>query len=179
GTITDGTIFPATGRRTVIVMNHEGKRLREYEFDRRNKPLFTVPMYITSTNSGDIFVVDKVDATNRGRVVILDRLGDIIQIYTGQPDFEMERKPFNPRDLIVTPSDTIIVADINNNTLHCLNYDRQIITYYDMSTIGIKFPHSLGLLSSGTIFVGCITVAGRKHATKANIFELEYSEIEY
>ncbi|XP_052081781.1 uncharacterized protein LOC127719595 [Mytilus californianus] len=177
GALTGGGIVPVTGRSVVVVMDQEGKQLKEYEHDKHNKRLFTFPGYITSTSNGNICVVDWLDNTNRGIVVVLSPGGDILGTYTGHPDVNTEDDPFTPVGILTTPSDNIVVTDTNNHLLHILTDQGQSITYYNLRNMGIIFPYSLALSTSGTIFIGCVNKAGSPDTTKAKLYELEYSGI--
>ncbi|CAC5382142.1 unnamed protein product [Mytilus coruscus] len=183
-----GKAFPATGRRVVVVMDQEGKQLKEYEHDNHKKPLFslptfltstkrlfTYPAFVTSTSKGNICVVDILDNDGRGKVVILSPGGDILGTYTGHPDVNTEKDPFTPAGILTTPSDNIVVTDGNNHLLHILSDQGQIITYYNLSDMGIIYPHSLALSTTGTIYIGCASKKESPDTTKAKLYELNYS----
>ncbi|XP_052081750.1 uncharacterized protein LOC127719568 [Mytilus californianus] len=175
GAWTRGKIVPVTGRRVVVVMDQEGKQLKEYEHDNHKERLITYPRYITSISNGNICVVDWLDNTIRGRVVVLSPGGDILGTYTGHPDVNTEDDPFTPVGILTTPSDNIVVTDMSNHLLHILTDQGQIITFYNLRDIGILFPYSLALSTSGTIFIGCVIAAGSPDTTKAKLYELDYS----
>ncbi|XP_071145388.1 uncharacterized protein [Mytilus edulis] len=133
--------------------------------------------YITSTSNGNICVVDTFDRDFHGRVVVLSPGGDILGTYTGHPDVNTKKKPFKAFEILTTPSDNIVVTDTENHLLHILSDQGQIITYYNLSDMGILRPHSLTLSSTGTIVIGCLEkkaffVISDK---KAKLYELEYS----
>ncbi|XP_063409711.1 uncharacterized protein LOC134692972 [Mytilus trossulus] len=175
GAKSSGKILPVTGRRVVVVMDQEGKQLKEYEHDNHNKQLFTCPLCVTSTSNGNICVVDMLDYDFRGRVVVLSPGGDILGTYTGHPDVNTEEKPFEPKGILTTPSDNIVVTDVENHLLHILTDQGQIITYYNLSDIGILGPYFLALSTSGTIYIGCVNKRGSPDTTKAKLFELNFS----
>ncbi|CAC5361677.1 unnamed protein product [Mytilus coruscus] len=177
-----GKAFPATGRRVVVVMDQEGKQLKEYEHDNHKKPLFslptfltstkrlfTYPAFVTSTSKGNICVVDILDNDGRGEVVILSPGGDILGTYTGHPDVNTEKDPFTPAGILTTLSDNIVVTDGNNHLLHILSDQGQIITYYNLSDMGIIYPHSLALSTTGTIYIGCASKKESPDTTKAKL----------
>ncbi|XP_071145453.1 uncharacterized protein [Mytilus edulis] len=177
GAKTGGKAFPATGRRVVVVMDQEGKQLKEYEHDNHNKRLFSYPYCITTSSNGNICVVDHLDNDYRGRVVVLSPGGDVLGTYTGHPDVNTREKLFKPHGILTTPSDNIVVTDVNYHLLHLLTDQGQSITYYNLSDMGILGPHSLSLSTSGTIYIGCVSKAGSPETTKAKLYELEYSGI--
>ncbi|CAC5392952.1 unnamed protein product [Mytilus coruscus] len=191
GAMSPGELFPATGRRLVVVMDQEGKQLEEYEYDnhkkhlltlprfltgtKHNKRLFTYPRCITSTSYGNICVVDWLDDDGRGRVVVLALGGDIQGIYTGHADVNTGEKPFKPLGILATPSDNIVVPDMSNHLLHILTDQGQSITYFNLYDMGILFPYSLALSTSGNIFIGCASAKGSPDTTKAKLYKLKYS----
>ncbi|VDI79424.1 Hypothetical predicted protein [Mytilus galloprovincialis] len=102
-------------RRVVVVMDQKGKQLKEYEHGNHNKRLITYPILFTSTSNRNICVVDWLDNEGRGRVVVLSPGGDILGVYTDPPDVNTGKKPFTPRGILTTPSDNIILTDMNNH----------------------------------------------------------------
>lgn len=174
GAIPAGKIFPARGKRVVIVMDLSGNHLTKFEYDKNNKPLFTYPYRITTTSQGNICVVDKLDEIRRGRVIILGPSGQVIHIYTGNPDVNTEDRPFKPSDILTTPLDNVIVADSKNHALHILGCNGQIISHYRVNLIGIQGLYSLALSSPGHFYIGNYTSDGSPEQ-KAKLFELKYS----
>ncbi|VDI23140.1 Hypothetical predicted protein [Mytilus galloprovincialis] len=171
-------------------MDQEGKQLKEYEHENHKKqlfslprfrkssitkPLFSFPICVTCTSNGNICVVDVLDNDNRGRVVVLSPGGDVLGTYTGQPDVNTEDKPFTPVRILTTPLDNIIVTDMENHLLHILTDQGQSITYYNLRDIGILYPYSLALSTSGTIFIGCVSPKESPDTSKAKLYELNYS----
>ncbi|VDI82186.1 Hypothetical predicted protein [Mytilus galloprovincialis] len=63
--------------------------------------------------------MDKI-SDDSGRVELLGQSGGIINIFTGDTEINKDR-PFNPTDIVTTPRDNIIVADIFTDTLHILS----------------------------------------------------------
>ncbi|CAC5364910.1 TRIM71 [Mytilus coruscus] len=175
GAVTPANHVPATGRRVVIVLDQNGKQLSEYELDNHNKHLFALPIFITSTSHGNICVVDWSDTDDRGRIIVFAPGGDILGNYTGHPDVNTEKDPFKPVGILTTPSDNIVVTDLNNHHLHILTNIGQSITYYNLYDIGIIYPISLALSTSGTIYLGCVNKLGNAETTKAKLYELYYS----
>ncbi|VDI41365.1 Hypothetical predicted protein [Mytilus galloprovincialis] len=174
GAMSPGPAFPASGRRVVIVMDQEGKHLKEYEHDSNKKPLFTYPDSITTTSNGIIYVVDTLNAGGRGRVVVLREEGDVIHIYSGHPHINTEARSFTPVNLLTIASGSIIVTDTKIDTLHILNNCGQLISYHNLLDIGIDRPFSLGLSSSGHLYIGCICEHGSAETYKAKLYKLEY-----
>ncbi|XP_071171176.1 uncharacterized protein [Mytilus edulis] len=164
--------YPKPGRRVVILMNQNGDHERVYEHDQHKQPIFTYPRRITSTSNGNIHVVDKVSG-DRCRVVVLGQDGDVINIYTGDKDINKDRS-FYPTDIVTTPRDNVIVADMNTDTLHILNNAGLLMTCYKISDINIMFPLSLAFFPSGQLYIGCSSL--KSSTTKEpKIYEMTIS----
>ncbi|CAC5425939.1 unnamed protein product [Mytilus coruscus] len=147
--------FPEQGRRVVILMNQNGDHERAYEHDQHKQPIFTLHRSITHTSNGNIHVVDVVSDYRR-RVLVLGQGGDKINIYTGDKEINKDRQ-FYPTDIVTTPRDNVIVADMFTDTLHILNNAGLLMTYYKTSDINIVFPCSLSFTPTGQLYIGCNT----------------------
>ncbi|CAC5424559.1 unnamed protein product [Mytilus coruscus] len=169
-----GKLFPASGRRAIIVLNKKGEQETIYEHDKNNIRIFTFPVNITSTDNGNICVLDQLSEDGRGRVVVLSRDGDILQIYTGHQEISSENNPFKPVQIVTTPSDNIIVTHFNTYIFHILNNCGHLITHYNVGDIGIQSPWSLCFTrNEGQLYVGCTTKVGSSERAKlyeVNIF---------
>ncbi|VDI63861.1 Hypothetical predicted protein [Mytilus galloprovincialis] len=99
--------YSVPGGGVVMVMNMEGNHQAKYEFDKNNKPLFTYPIHITTTNNGNIFIIDWIAEDNRGRVVTLEK-GTVVNIYSGHPDINSKNHPFKPERIVATQKDNIL-----------------------------------------------------------------------
>ncbi|CAC5383090.1 unnamed protein product [Mytilus coruscus] len=162
--------FPTTGS-VVIVKDQDGKYISEYEYDHREKTLFTYPYRIASTVNGNMHVIDRIDPNNDiGRVIVMElHTGKILQIFSGHPEIN---RSFKPTDILTTLSDKIIVTDSANEILHVLNNDGQFIIYFKTREIGIRRPYSLALARPGYFFIGCNSEDNRE---TANLYEIKYS----
>ncbi|XP_052105877.1 uncharacterized protein LOC127738595 [Mytilus californianus] len=160
------------GRRAVFVMNEEGELETVYEHDKHNQPIFTYPRRITSTKNGNIFVVDCEPACSRGRVVVLEEGGHIINEYTGHPDISKDQ-PFKPRDIVATPKDNVVVSHQNDSSLYILNNQGHPMTYYNTNNIGIFYPCSLAFSSLGQLCIGCVMI--QESNEKAKMYEVNIS----
>ncbi|VDI63839.1 Hypothetical predicted protein, partial [Mytilus galloprovincialis] len=83
-------------------MDKKGDKETVYENDEHNQPIFNSPGYITTTCNGNIHVVDRISDDARGKVVILEQGGHIINQYTGHPTIN-KSKPFKPANIVTTP----------------------------------------------------------------------------
>ncbi|VDI38206.1 Hypothetical predicted protein [Mytilus galloprovincialis] len=165
--------FLKQGRRVVILMNKNRDHERVYEHHQHKQPIFTYPLRITSTSNGNIHVVDGGVRGNRYRVVVLEQGGDLINIYTGDREINKDI-PFNPRDIVTTPRDNVIVADINTYTLHILNNAGILVTCYKTSDINIVSLCSLVFTPTGQLYIGCSTQT-RSKAKDAKLYEVTIS----
>lgn len=162
-------------RRLVKIMDEDGNNLKQYEHDSNNKPLFTLPFRVTSTSNGNICVVDGLDPSYNGRVVVLGEAGNIIQIYNGHPVQNSLERPFRPTGILTTPDDTIIVADSSCQLLHIMNCDGIIITCIRTDEVGITLPFSLALSVPGHFYIGCSTPVRSPDHVKSKLYEVKYS----
>lgn len=153
-----GKAWPANGRRVIIVMKQNGEHQTIFEYDKHSIPIFTRPTSITSTDNGNICVVDEF--TEGGRVVVLSQHGDILHIYRGHPDIDSHGKPFKPLKIATTPSDNLIVTVLNSDTLHILNNCGQLMTHYNMRDIGIRYSFSVSFTRTGQLYIGCTGAVG-------------------
>lgn len=159
----------------VIVMDQEGKYLTVFEHDINGKPLFTHPFAIKSTTNGNIVIAEKLEF--HGRVVVLRKNGDVLRIYKGHTDINTKDKPFSPVDLLTTPSDSIIIFDMNTYNIHIISSEGETITFYDLwENMELNSPYSLLHYTPGHFFIGSSPGMSEK-TKKAELFELEYSGI--
>lgn len=177
GAVKQKASFSVKGRCVIFIGDLDWNNVSEYEYDYQNKPLFTYPHRITSTSNGNICVIDVLDEYGSGRVVVMRMRpeGNYLQVYTGHPEMNSQVRRFDPKDIITTPSDNIIVADCNNHLLHILNSDGQLLLSYKTTLIGIQLPYSLALSRPGHFFIGCASPKGSQDSVKAKLYELQYS----
>lgn len=170
-----GPAFPVKGRRVVIMMDKEGVNEIIMDLDKNGKPLFSYPLYITSTRNGNIFVVDRLSNDSIGRVVVLSQDGELLHLYTGSSDTNTKRGVFKPLRILATGADNVIVSDMYTNTLHFLNNSGHLIKVFETGDMGIIFPMSMCFNTAGQLYVGCSNSKGSS-AANAKLFELNISE---
>ncbi|XP_071162341.1 E3 ubiquitin-protein ligase TRIM71-like [Mytilus edulis] len=154
-------------RCAVIIMNKKGDKEAVYEHDEHNQPMFSYPWHISSTSNGNIHVVDKISGDNR-KVVVLGQGGHIINQYTGHPTIN-KSKPFKPVNIVTTPSDNVVVTDLNTEILHMLNNNGHLISYFNTKDIGINCPFSLAFNTTGQLYIGC-TKAASSQTKEAKLY---------
>jgi hypothetical protein len=156
--------------RKIIVFGQNKKEKQSYQYNKYKQRLFTVPDRITDKNS-DIVVIDS-KSKNDGRVVVLGKEGGVKWIYQGHPQINTEDKPFNPRDIVTTLVGNVIVADCNNDTLHVISGEGELLTYKVMLDQGVIGPLSLDIDTLVQLWVGCNTFKGKADDAKVHIVKL-------
>lgn len=106
----------------------------------------TCSIYITQSNNGDICVSD----TNAGKVIILDKLDRVRFRYDGKQ--AKLRKLFSPKGLVTDSLCQIIVSDYNNDCVHILNKNGQILRC--LGECGLLKPCAVSLDGQGRLWVG-------------------------
>lgn len=109
-------------------------------FAVKNRRLYVCPTYIAENGNGDICVSD----TNA--VVVTDAAGMFRFRYEGTPDTEN----FDPYGICCNSSCNIIVADMNNNTIHIIGPDGKINQYIK----NIRMPRALCIGKNDDLYVG-------------------------
>ncbi|XP_076104382.1 uncharacterized protein LOC143073036 [Mytilus galloprovincialis] len=161
------------GRGAVFVMNKNGDHEAVYEHDKHNQPIFDYPKRITTTSNGNIHVSDYHPGEGSGKVVVLGKAGDVINIYKGDTEINKE-EPFRPEGIATTPRDNVIVVDPYTDTLHILNNSGQLITYIKTTDNGIAYPNAFAFSQMGQLYIGCST-PGDSTAKDAKIYKVNIS----
>jgi hypothetical protein len=171
GVMEDGDTYKLTDKscRKIIVFGENKKEKQSYQYNKHKQRLFTYPYRITDVNS-DIVVID-LTSNEDGRVVVLGKEGGVKWIYQGHPQINTEDKPFNPCDIVATSVGKVIVADYNNDTLHVISGEGELLTYKVMLDQGVIGPESLDIDIWGQLWVGCSTYEGQSDA-KVHIVKL-------
>lgn len=169
-----GSSFLPSTRSVIIMMNQTGEHETIYEHDKHNNRLFTRIEGITTTDNGNMCVVDSLSENCIGRVVILSQKGNILHVYTGDEFINIENKKFKPVNIVTTPSDNLIVKVENSDILHILNSYGHHITQFDVSQIGISMPYSFCFTrTAGHLYIGCKT--GGVKSKKGIVYEVHIS----
>ena len=103
-------------------------------------------IYMAQNGNGDICVSD----VNAKIVVVVDKMESVRFRYDGKQ--AKKRELFSPKGLITDSLCQIIVSDYNNDCLHILNKNGQILRYLD--DCGLLKPCPVSLDSQGRLWVG-------------------------
>ncbi|XP_076104387.1 uncharacterized protein LOC143073038 [Mytilus galloprovincialis] len=165
--------YKEEGRGAVFVINKKGDHEAVYEHDKHNQPIFDYPYKITTISNGNIHVADYCPGEYSGKVVVLGKGGDVINIYKGDTEIN-NKKPFRPEGIVTTPRDNVIVTDMNTDTLHILNNSGHLITYIKTTDNGIERPCSLAFTPTGQLYIGC-TAPEDSAAKDAKLYKVNIS----
>lgn len=178
GTAEGEDMLPVKGPRQIVVMDTQGRIRQVFEIDKNMKPLFSVPARVTSNSLNNIAVIDIYTTDMSGRVVVLDQLGNVLNVYTGHPSIGFEY-PFKCvfMDLTTSKDDNFLVSENTNHTIHILNYQGDPVSYINTRTLGIQFPYSLSINRNDILYVGCGSVTNESKGHRAKIYALDISDI--
>ncbi|CAG2221291.1 TRIM71 [Mytilus edulis] len=160
--------------RKILVYKSSGGKLTSnvsYEFDKSKQRLFTSPCRITTLSDGDIVIVGDWITHIEGRLVALNRNGDLEWTYNGNSKINSDTSKFRPYDIVSSPEGYIVVADKNNHALHLLNGAGELIACKLLDEIGITLPKALCFDFSGYLWIGCSTFPEDKSG--ANIYAVK------
>lgn len=157
----------------LIVMDEAGNQKIKYEHGQHKQRMFTYPLRLTSTNIGNIHVIDGSPNSDRRRVVVIGQNGDLINIYSGHEAIN-KTKPFRPVDLVKTARDNVILVDRDTDTLHITDNIGQLISFFKTDDIEIVFPFSLAFTRTGQLYIGC-TRPVDSTSKDAKVFEVKIS----
>ncbi|CAC5419049.1 unnamed protein product [Mytilus coruscus] len=158
--------------RKVIIFGMDGKQKQSHEYDKHKQRLFTILYRITSNVNNDILVIDST-SNDDGRVVVLDREGQVKWTYQGNPQVNSGNKLYNPTDIVTTSVGHVIVSDVNNHALHVLSGEGDLLTCKVMEDQGIIYPMTLDIDTKGQLWVGCYS--GNEQKTDAKLHEVKMS----
>ncbi|VDI04119.1 Hypothetical predicted protein [Mytilus galloprovincialis] len=161
-----GDAFPLTehSRRQIVVLHQTGKRkMTVIEYDQHNKRLFSIISSVQMDNMGNIYGVDCLTCNDIGRIVKVVKKS-ITWIYEGNSDINTKGKAFSPRDLTISHSGNVIVADNLTHSLHILSGEGVLIKFCEMQDINIMFPLSLEINSSGILWLDVIQANSKQNA---------------
>ncbi|XP_056007448.1 uncharacterized protein LOC125653150 isoform X2 [Ostrea edulis] len=114
--------------------NSSGQHILTIEHDNTGHTLYSVPLYITENNNGDIIVSD----WSRHAVAVTERGGRHRFSYTGPPS----GSSLNPLGICTDALSHILVCDGNTDTVQMIDKDGHFLSLL-LIPHGINQPHSL------------------------------------
>ncbi|XP_076094610.1 uncharacterized protein LOC143065127 [Mytilus galloprovincialis] len=151
-------------KQLIIKLSANGEELNQFEYksftlkkaDGSNKlDIFDFTWRITTNSNEDICIVDLSTSSVKGRIVTLDKDGNLKWVYNGHPYDIPTEHFFLPGDIATTYLGNIIVCDTRNSAIHLLNAQGSIIAYKEKSDLDISYPLSLCFTDSKNLLVGC------------------------
>ncbi|CAC5371364.1 unnamed protein product [Mytilus coruscus] len=169
-----GDIYNLTDKscREVFIFGMDGKQKQSYGYNKHKQRLFTIPYRITSNVNNDILVIDNT-SDDDGRVVVLDREGQVKWTYQGNPQVNSRDNLFNPADIVTTSVGHVIVTDASNHALHVLSGEGDVMICKIMKDQGISYLTSLNIDTKGQLWVGCHS--GNEQQTDAKLHVVRMS----
>ncbi|CAC5382970.1 unnamed protein product [Mytilus coruscus] len=160
--------------RKVIIFGTDGKQKQSYEYDKFKQRIFTFPFRITSNVNNDILVIDST-SNDDGRVVGLDREGQVKWTYQGHPQDNSRKKLFGPSDIVTTSVGHVIMTDVNNHFLHVLSGEGNLLICKDMKNQGILYPISCDIDTKGQLWVGCHSGGNQRTDAKLHVLKISFN----
>ncbi|VDI26326.1 tripartite motif-containing protein 2/3 [Mytilus galloprovincialis] len=151
-------------KQIIIKLSANGDELNEFEYksftlkkaDGTNKlDIYDFTWRITTNINEDICIVDLSTSSVKGRIVTLDKDGNLKWVYNGHPSNIPTEHFFLPGDIATTYLGNIIVCDTRNSAIHLLNAQGSKIAYKEKSDLDISYPLSLCCTAGGNLLVGC------------------------
>lgn len=169
-----GSPFPSTpfSTRKLAILGTNNKLKLTVEFDKKGRKLFSYILRLTTDSKDNIYAIDTINNDDVGRIVALSRSGDVNFIYAGYAGINSADNPFQPTDIIVVQSNSILVTDQDSNALHLLNEKGELLAFQNIEIDGIELPLSLCVDSEGFLLIGCSTYKQDKNYAKIYVVKL-------
>ncbi|CAC5413469.1 unnamed protein product [Mytilus coruscus] len=149
-----GPVFPAHdfSARQVRIFGSDYQRKITFEFDKKGNKLFTYAFRIRTDSRNIVYALDCLGEDNNGRVVAVDINGRLKFTYDGQNNLGI----FKPQGITITQSNTIVVSDTGNSSIHVLNSKGQVLGLQLLfDDLGIRLSYSLCMDTEGHLLIGC------------------------
>ncbi|XP_062599779.1 E3 ubiquitin-protein ligase TRIM71-like [Saccostrea cucullata] len=133
------------------IVRYQGQGVtQEIEKDEHGDPIYQggeYTVYVVENNNRDIVAADQ----NAEVVVAVNRKGKVVFRYNKEPPGAMFK--FSPRQIVTDSTGHIIVVDGNNECLHVLSQNGQLLRCVDNCPLDV--PDGLSVDSEGRLWVGC------------------------
>ncbi|CAC5406754.1 unnamed protein product [Mytilus coruscus] len=151
-------------KQLIIKLGTNGEELNQFEYKSftlkkadgtKKLDIFDFTWRITTNFNEDICIVDLSTSSVKGRIVTLEKDGNLKWVYDGHPSNIPTDNFFLPGDIATTYLGNIIVCDTRNSVIHILNAQGSIIAYKERSDLEISYPLSLCFTDRKNLLVGC------------------------
>lgn len=114
--------------------------------------MFSYPARLKTDSKSVVYVADWTEAVVfSGRIVAVDPNGHLKFTYNGYPNLPT----IFPRGIAITPSNNIIISDVENNALHVLNSRGELLgVHFVNKEYNIERPHPLCMENKGFLLIG-------------------------
>ncbi|XP_062575928.1 tripartite motif-containing protein 2-like [Saccostrea cucullata] len=119
--------------------------LQNIERDCNGENLFQLPHYLTENVNGDVCVSDY----DKSAVIIVNRQGDLRFTYKGH----RSSSEFHPYGICVDSDGHILVCDMENDSVHCLDQDGHFLSFVLTSEHGISGPSGLTIDNQSVLYL--------------------------
>ncbi|VDI57328.1 Hypothetical predicted protein [Mytilus galloprovincialis] len=138
--------------RQLIIFGSGYQRKVTLKFDKGGNKLFSNANRIRTDSRNVLYVIDRFDNANHGRIVAVDINGCLNLTYDGPKDLGT----FQPEGITITPSDNIVVADFYNKALHVINSKGDFLgLLFIFKDLDINYPSILCFDTEGYLSIGC------------------------
>lgn len=163
-----------SSKRQLVVLTPGRKHKCTYEYDSTKMRLFTYIWHVTSTNCGEICVIDRLSDDFKGRIMMLRQEGQIKWIFKGNCDISVKNDAFKPRDCVATTSGKIIVSERQTHTLYILSDVDGLVVRVLADGIDVYLPQALCLNNKGNLWVGCSAYRNKNENAKLHMIHLNF-----
>ena len=157
------------------MLDSEGNRSCEWQFDKNGEPIFSSPRSIDQANNSNIFVVDCTSIDLKGCIIVLGKNGQVIQKYTGNHGPNSGDRDFSPTAIKRTPSDNMVIIDRKNHLLLLLDNTGHYLSCFNTQTIFPDKPYCLAFFDDTTVYIGCTNSIDFEE--KAAMYEVEFTHL--
>ena len=163
-----------SSKRQLVVLTPGRKLKSTFEYDSTKTRLFTYVWHLTSTNCGEICVIDRLADDFKGRIVKLNQEGQVKWIFNGNYDIILKNDAFKPRDLVAITNGNIIVSERQTHTLYILSDVDGLIVRVLADGIDVYLPQALCLDNKGNLWIGCSAYRNKHESAKLHMIHLNF-----
>lgn len=166
---------PSTGKRQVQIFSVGGRLKDVVEYDDDKRRLFTYVWCITTTQDGDIAVIDRLSDEFNGKIVTLNNALKLQWTFKGNTSREPLIGQFKPRCIVATNDGMVIVSERLTHSLYLLDSKTgKFLSTIDTSQLNIFLPQSLSIDPLGNLWIGCGSYRGAKDDAKIHLVSCSF-----